>query len=181
MNRKERALREARRKKRNRIIIAFAVLAAIVFVIAVLPKPAFDYNFCGASGTAQRLTFGLFIRVGDAEDLTTQFIPIPERTGVRASCSWPMQTGSKNVPGDYGNRYTLIYVFSKFPASDHRYSLSDFFEGWSVYFGKDGVSKYRTADFELLVNGVHVDNDTFYRPRSGDLVDLLLHQPFWEV
>ena len=50
-----------------------------------------------------------------------------------------------------------------------------------IYFSSDGVSYYRTDNFEMLVNGQRNLGFSVYVPRDVDRIYLIVHEPFQTV
>lgn len=189
----EELVRTTRRKRTKKIVgitVGILLLFALVYV-AVQTAPPTDWVECydGTLPLQQHTHFWLYIQIGDKVGaLNVSFIRIPENLGVSNYCGWPMHTHSG--PGERTLEFTKIHIEAP---NTHAYTLGDFFAGWSewmsyprsIYFSADGVSYYRTSNFEMLV-GKSADEGTMQRvysygayvPQDGDFIRLVVHSPY---
>ena len=115
---------------RNAIKVLAAILALVLLAIVVShlgPPP--DYDACLAPSdtttpTQQSFHFNVFVQVGNATGLATQFIKIDAKMGTLAGCTYPMHAGYR------GLEYVAIEVRSPYTQSQHAYTLGDFFSVW---------------------------------------------------
>ena len=204
---RRRLAQEVAARKRSRKLFV-RVIAVVLLLLAVgywgaTRAPPFDYTQCFPTRQGpivQHSHFYLFIQIGTrGGSLNLSFIALPEDTGLQSSCTWPVHTHNKRTANEYGQYYTRVHIESPFPASEHRYNLAEWFEVWGahmsypapLYFGPDGISYYRTNNFEMLVHRGWADpvNDTYewtsrsyafgaYTPADGDYIELKAPEPY---
>ena len=187
--------------------MAIVAILAIIVLVAFFPQTPTDYVQCNTTNSQQprqHLRFSMFIRLGEGKELNVTFIPIPENMGLgyreNLMCQWPIYTLTKQDTGEYGTYYTRVHVQSSFPVDKHEYTLADVFDVWgewngynsSVYFGRDGVSYYRSEDVDLLVhrgpvidpyNSIYSSTSQYfefedYMPQDDDYVEIVVHSPY---
>ncbi len=193
----ERKLRRKRRKQIVGAVIGVSLLAGLVWLGSNVGPP-YDWTQCFNGPPLQHTHFGLFMQVGErAGALNVSFIRIPENLGLKRSCMYPMHTHTASTPGERGVEYTKIHVEAP---NNHAYTLDEFFSGWSewmvypadIYFQSDGISYYRTLDFEMVVekdsdldgnfdSSARVFSYGAYVPQDGDGIRLIVHEPFMVV
>lgn len=190
-------------RRRNKYIAVVLGIALSIGLLAwtIQQAPPYEWVRCYDSKTiAQHKHFMLYTQIGEKHgSLNVSFIRIPENLGlsIYGSCMYPMHTHTRNDPGERGFEYTKIHVEAP---NTHPYTLGEFFKGWGawmeypkpVYFDSDGVSYYRTGNFEMLINRDPLGDGTFasstrvysygsYVPNDGDYIALILHEPYTVV
>lgn len=179
------------------VVVVLAVLMIGFIGVAFMYAPPRDYNEClGPTTLAQHKHFYLYIQVGERHgSLNVSFIRIPNDFGKKAYCDWAIHTHNER-----GNYYTKLHIESPW---NYQYTVADIFKTWGewadypkqVYFASDGVSYYRTDDFEMLVHrGPIVDpwNNTYssttqiysygkYVMQDEDYIELIVHEPYETV
>lgn len=186
----EQRLRELRKKRTKQAVavaIAVSLLVLLGWQLSVNVPPRDWATECtGHANLQQHKHFWLHIQVGEVVGVFNQsFIRIPENLGIVGSCMFPMHTHSG--PGERDSTYTRVHVES---SNTHSFTLGEFFHGWSrwmeyprdMYFAGDGVSYYRTQNFELVVDGLSQGGVyPGYVPIDGERIDLIVHEPFQTV
>lgn len=201
--RRQEELRQALKQKRiKRVLVVTIVLSLSVLGLyyAATRAPPYDWTQCfGASAGPQQqhIHFGLYIQIGEKRgELNVSFIRLPEQLGVTyrngvETCAWPMHTHTER-----NTKYTVVHVEAP---NTHAYTLQEFFIGWSewqsypasIYFSPDGVSYYRTQNFEMNVlrpdgqgnvgNPVRSYAYGSYVPKDNDYIELIVHEPYQVV
>lgn len=187
--RKDERKHQAHRSKRVKQGIAAVVTVVLLVLLGwqlSISAPPRDWIQCTEGGLQQHKHFWLHIQIGEkAGELNQSFIRIPEGLGITGSCMFPMHTHTG--PGERDLTYVKVHV----EATDmHPYTLTDFFTSWSkwmkyprnIYFAGDGVSYYRTQNFEQVVGGQGRGGvSPGYVPNDGEYIDLIVHEPFQTV
>src|SRR5438309_1057156 len=118
----------SRHKGKLQVAAALALLVLLVLVATRLGGPAPDYDACwapdAATTTRQSFHFNVFVTVGNATGLGTQFVKVPEKMGSLTGCFYPMTAGYR------GLEYVAINVNSQYTQAQHAYTLGDFFAVW---------------------------------------------------
>lgn len=188
--REEQRQREHSRKRKKQVIAVVVTLTLLVLLLwqasVIAPPRAWATECVGHGNLQQHKHFWLHIQIGEVVGVFNQsFIRIPEGLGITGICMFPMHVHTG--PGERDSTYTRVHVESD---TDHLFTLGEFIHGWSkwmnyprdIYFAGDGVSYYRTQNFELVVGGQSrggVSPD--YVPADGDRIDLIVHEPFQTV
>ena len=200
-HRRKNALREIERRQkeeqmlrghRNKRIKQGSAVAVSVVVLVLLGwqlslnAPPQDWIQCVQGTVIQHRHYWFHVQIGEkVGEFNQSFIRIPEGLGIRGSCHYPVHTHSG--PEERDLTYTRIHVEA---GNDHSYSLADLFSSWSkwmdypapIYFAWNGVSYYRTQNFEMVVNGQSRGGvSPSYVPSDGERIDLIVHEPFQVV
>lgn len=193
----EEARRAAQTKRLKQIVGVIVALSALIGLVAwaasTAPPPDYIRCYSAADGVEQQhMHFWLYMQVGDkVGELNVAFIKIPETFGRDRYCAYPLHAHS-NINGDERTtKYVRIHVEAP---NTHAYTLGDFYRVWTkwagypreMYFAPDGVSYYRTQNFEMLVGQTPDPTQRSYAygsyvPRDGDYIDLIVHDPFQTV
>ena len=195
------------RIRRHKGAFVFLVCVVVLVVLGALTMHGAspNYNACG-SGSAQQLHFWLFIQIGDAVELNTKTLTIPDPQGasdlgITPTCKFPLHVD--DGPGSRGPYYTRVHLESLYPVSEHIYTLGDLFATWGywlahydqslpyrpLYFGPGGVSYYRGSvevrvafgeDYQSYYpwNYTSASVGTGYVLQDQAFVHVILHDPY---
>ena len=163
--------------------VVTVLLVVVLWQVSINAPPRDWATECTGNANLQQHThFWLHIQIGEVGGVFNQsFIRLPENLGIRGTCIFPMHT--HNGPGERTTTYTRVHVEA---TNTHPFTLGEFFRGWSrwmgyprdMYFAGDGVSYYRTSNFEMVIDDVSRGIvQPGYVPGDGEYVSLRARDP----
>jgi hypothetical protein len=126
-------------KEHRKTVVVLTILLAVIVLVGIFQPEIFPQNpnacFGASAGpSVQAYGVAIFLQTGNATQLGTQFIRIPNGFGINKACQYAIHV-TFNDPAGRGPYFTPLDVAAP---NLHAYTLGDFFAIWGHWLGDRG-------------------------------------------